>query len=84
MTVDMLAATFFWPEGTLLHVREDIAPDGESEDLRSTEHATDPLDRTAGRDLLGHRAAPDRMAAAEARDPVLSAGAPRGSEFLGR
>ena len=48
MTVDMLAATFFWPEGTLLYVREDIAPDGESEDLRSTEHATDPLTEPQG------------------------------------
>ena len=43
MTVDMLAATFFWPEGTLLHVREDIAHDGRSEELQSTDHTFDPL-----------------------------------------
>lgn len=43
MTVDMLAARLFWPEGTLLHVREDIAPDGENEELRSTDHASDPM-----------------------------------------
>ncbi len=47
MTVDMLAATFFWPEGTLLHVREDIAPDGES-GSRLTEQAADPSTEPPG------------------------------------
>ena len=76
MTVDMLAATFFWPEGTLLHVREDIAPDGES-GSRLTEQAADPSTEPPGETFW---AAPDRMAASEARDTVLSESAPRGSE----
>ena len=47
MTVDMLAATFFWPEGTSLQVREDIEPDGESES-RSADQAADPSAGTQG------------------------------------
>ena len=43
MTIDMLAATFFWPEGTLLHVRDDIDPDGESDEVQPTDHVSDPL-----------------------------------------
>ena len=47
MTVDMLAATFFWPEGTSLQVREDIEPDGESES-RSGGSGRRSVSRNAG------------------------------------
>ena len=53
MTVDMLAATFFWPEGTLLHVREDIAPYDGSEESQPTERACDPLLEPQGETFWG-------------------------------
>ena len=44
MTVDMLAATFFWTEGAVPHVREDVGPDKDSEDLLAGDPAAaDPL-----------------------------------------
>ena len=43
MTVDMLAATFFWPEGTRLHVREDAGPDSTGDDGAAAVSAADPL-----------------------------------------
>lgn len=41
MTVDLLAATFFWPEGTSLHLPEDA--DVKNEELQSTDHDSNPL-----------------------------------------
>lgn len=42
MTVDMLAATFFWPEGTLLHVRDDVLQDTDNEAIGSAPLPADP------------------------------------------
>ena len=42
MTVDMLAATFFWPEGTLLHVRDDVLQDTDNEAMGSAALPADP------------------------------------------
>ena len=47
MTIDLLAATLFWPEGTLLHLRDDLSSEAEHDDPPPAE-TPDPLLQSEG------------------------------------